>query len=51
MMGDHARLVEAGWAYRQSPGGWLLYRDPITGRWHDRDEALAIEDERDGDES
>jgi len=40
---NHARLVDAGWAYRTNADrGWLIYRDPKTGLWHPMKEAMGI---------
>ena len=40
---NHARLVDAGWAYRTNADrGWIIYCDPATGLWYPRKEALAI---------
>lgn len=44
---NHARLVDAGWAYRTNADrGWIVYRDPDTGQWHPRDEAIRILESR-----
>ena len=32
----------AGWSYRSNQQGWMIYRDPQTGLWHTRTEALGI---------
>ena len=40
---DHARLTDVGWAYRTNGDrGWVMYRDPATGMWHTREEAIRI---------
>jgi hypothetical protein len=39
---DHWRITAAGWCYRSNDRGWIIYRDPQTGRWHTRAEAIAI---------
>ena len=40
---DHARLVDAGWAYRTNGQRcWVIYRDPETGLWHAVEDALRI---------
>lgn len=40
---DHARLTDAGWAYRTNGDrGWVMYRDPATGMWHTREEAMSV---------
>jgi CheY-like chemotaxis protein len=37
------QLLDAGWSYRiNGARGWIIYRDPETGRWHSRDEAIHI---------
>jgi hypothetical protein len=41
---NHARLLDAGWAYRAKDNGWIIYRDPATGLWHERADALRILD-------
>jgi hypothetical protein len=38
----HRRLTAAGWSYRTNNQGWLIYRDPQTGRWHAGCEAIDI---------
>jgi hypothetical protein len=39
----HSRLLDAGWSYRTNADrGWVIYRDPATGLWHSRDEAIRI---------
>jgi len=37
---DHERITTAGWGYRKNERGWMIYREPHTGRWHTRDEAI-----------
>jgi len=37
---DHAKITAAGWSYRTNERGWMIYREPHTGRWHTRDEAI-----------
>jgi hypothetical protein len=37
---DHEKITAAGWAYRTNERGWMIYREPCTGRWHTRDEAI-----------
>jgi hypothetical protein len=45
---NHVRLLDAGWSYRTNVDcGWVIYRDPATGRWHSRDEAVLILDAAD----
>jgi len=39
---DHWRITAAGWSYRSNDRGWIIYRDPKTGCWHTRAEAIAI---------
>jgi len=40
---NHIRLLDAGWSYRTNVDrGWVIYRDPATGLWHSRDEAIRI---------
>ena len=39
----HKRLTDAGWSYRTNADrGWVIYRNPVTGLWHSRDEAIRI---------
>ena len=39
----HVQLLDAGWSYRTNADrGWVIYRDPATGLWHTRDEAIRI---------
>ena len=39
----HGRLLDAGWSYRTNADrGWVIYRNPATGQWHSRDEAIWI---------
>jgi hypothetical protein len=39
---EHRELIVAGWGYRMSDRGWVIYRHPQTRRWHTRPEATAI---------
>jgi len=40
---DHSRLTNAGWAYRvNGSGNWIAYRDPETGLWHAKADAVNI---------
>jgi len=39
---DHQTITSAGWAYRLNERGWVVYRDPQTGVWHTRTDAMAI---------
>jgi len=39
---DHDKITAAGWSYRINDRGWIIYRNPKTGCWHIRSEALAI---------
>jgi hypothetical protein len=39
---EHQRIVAAGWSYRTNDRGWVIYRNPETGRWHTRREAIAL---------
>ncbi len=45
MRTEHQAIVTAGWSYRNNDRGWVIYRDPQTGLWHTRSEALAIVEE------
>jgi len=39
----HARLVDAGWSYRTNADrGWVIYRDPSTGRWYAPEDAVRV---------
>ena len=39
----HARLVDAGWAYRTNQNrGWITYRDPATALWRCREDAIRL---------
>ena len=40
----HDRITSGGWSYRTNRRGWIIYRDPKTGSWHTKTEALAIID-------
>jgi len=42
MTGEHRMLTGAGWSYRSNDRGWIIYRDPQTGRWHTLSEALSV---------
>ena len=43
---DHVRLTDAGWAYRTNADrGWVIYRDPATGVWCSREDAIRILEE------
>jgi hypothetical protein len=39
---EHQKLTDAGWSYRANDRGWVIYRDPQTGHWHPRLEAIGI---------
>jgi hypothetical protein len=39
---EHRTVTTAGWSYRTNDRGWMIYRDPQTGRWHTQEEALSI---------
>ena len=40
---NHAQLLDAGWSYRTNADrGGVIYRDPATGLWHAREEAIRI---------
>jgi hypothetical protein len=39
---EHQKLTDAGWSYRANDRNWFVYRDPQTGLWHPRLEAIAI---------
>ncbi len=39
---EHQAIMAAGWAYRANERGWVIYRDPQTGLWHTRSDAIAI---------
>ena len=40
---NHARLADAGWAYKtKADRGWMIYRDPKTGLWHPMKEAMGM---------
>jgi hypothetical protein len=39
---DHQQITSAGWPYRTNDRGWVIYRNPGTGLWHTRSEALSI---------
>jgi hypothetical protein len=34
MTGEYRMLTGAGSSYRSDQRGWIIYRDPQTGRWH-----------------
>ena len=38
----HTRITAAGWAYRGDRRHWLIYKNPTTGLWHTRAEAIGI---------
>jgi hypothetical protein len=38
----HHRITSVGWSYRSNQQGWIIYREPQTGLWHTRSEALGI---------
>jgi hypothetical protein len=42
---SHQRITEAGWRYRTNDHGWLIYRNPLTGLWHTREEAVNMLDQ------
>lgn len=39
---EHHIIVAAGWSYRTNDHGWVIYRDPETGFWHTRSDAVAM---------
>ncbi len=39
---DHQLITDEGWAYRMNSRGWVIYRNPVDGRWYTRQEAIAI---------
>ena len=39
---EHQTITSAGWTYRMNERGWVIYRDPRTGVWHTRADAIAI---------
>jgi len=39
---EHRDLTWAGWSFRSNDRGWIIYRDPQSGRWHTLQEALDI---------
>jgi hypothetical protein len=43
---QHRELTVAGWGYRMNDRGWVIYRQPQTGRWYTRPEATAIVETR-----
>lgn len=43
---DHNKITAAGWAYRSNSQGWLIYKNPRTGNWHTRAEAIEIVEAR-----
>jgi len=42
MQSDHNRITAAGWTHRMNERGWTIYRDPETGLWRTRGEAVAV---------
>lgn len=42
MTGEHRMLTGAGWSHRSNERGWIIYRDPQTGRWHTLNGALSV---------
>ncbi len=42
MNSTHHELTQAGWSYRMNERGWVIYRHPLTGCWHTREEAAGI---------
>ena len=36
--------MSAGWSYRANQQGWIIYRNPQTGLWHTRAQALTMLD-------
>jgi hypothetical protein len=39
---EHETITAAGWTYRMNERGWVIYRDPRTGTWYTRSDAMAI---------
>jgi hypothetical protein len=42
VISDHWRIAAAGWSYRTDNRGWIIYRDPQTGLWCTRAEAIEV---------
>ena len=39
----HQQITEAGWVYRMNDRrGWVIYKDPQSGKWHTHSEAIFI---------
>jgi hypothetical protein len=45
MADEHSKLTRAGWSYRTNDRGWIIYRDPQSGRWHALEDAVSIRNE------
>ena len=43
---EHQQITYAGWAYRTNDWGWVIYKDPQTGKWHTNSEAILIVEAR-----
>jgi hypothetical protein len=39
---EHRMLTNAGWSYRTSDPGWIIYQHTHTGRWYTLKDALHI---------
>ncbi len=39
---EHQTITAAGWTYRANERGLVIYRDPKTGLWHTRSDAIAM---------
>ena len=37
----HEMITSAGWTYRMNERGWVIYREPNTGTWYTRADALV----------
>ncbi len=41
MDSEHDRITAAGWPYHLNQRGLTIYREPQTGHWYTRDEAIS----------
>jgi hypothetical protein len=40
LQSDHQKITAAGWPCRTNGRGWAIYRQPNTGRWFTRADAV-----------
>jgi len=39
---EHQRITAAGWSCRTNNRGWVIYKNPATGLWQTRSDAISM---------